>query len=96
MQTQSITISNAPDGTFFPDPTGMGTAMVSYNYDMNGKTAIISFKGVNQALATFDETGSFVVSYTPLNLNATAQDMASVENILRHIAQPSQLVNCPA
>jgi hypothetical protein len=65
---------------------GMGLAIVTYNYDISGKTAIINFAGINQAVITFDETGRMVVSYHMLNLAASASDMATVENISRYLA----------
>jgi hypothetical protein len=85
MQSAQIPIMQNLDGSYSPHMQGMGVAIVTYNYDVTGKTAIISFAGVNQAVVTFDETGTTVVSYHMLNLMATASDMASVENIARYL-----------
>jgi hypothetical protein len=85
MQTAQISIAQNTDGSYSPHDQGMGMAFVSYNYDISGKTAIINFAGINQASVTFDETGSTVVSYHMLNLNATASDMTTVENIARYL-----------
>ena len=87
MQTVQIPIANAADGSLIPHPQGQGLATVTFNYDMNGKTAIINFMGNNQALITFDETGNQPVSYMPYSPMATQQDLASIENIMRYIPQ---------
>jgi hypothetical protein len=86
MQSAQIPIMQNLDGSYSPHDQGMGFAVVTYNYDISGKTAIISFAGVNQAVVTFDETGRMVVSYHMLNLMASASDMATVENISRYLA----------
>lgn len=86
MQSAQIPIMQNLDGSYSPSDMGMGFAIVTYNYDISGKTAIINFAGVNQAVITFDETGRMVVSYHMLNLMASASDMATVENISRYLA----------
>lgn len=85
MQSAQIPIMQNLDGSYSPNVAGMGFALVTYNYDISGKTAIINFAGINQAVLTFDETGTSVVSYHMLNQYATAQDMATVENIARYL-----------
>jgi len=89
MQSAQIPIVQNLDGSYTPSDQGLGFAVVTYNYDISGKTAIINFAGVNQAVVTFDETGTMVVSYHMLNMMASAQDMASVENISRYLATAS-------
>lgn len=85
MQSAQIPIMQNLDGSYSPHNQGMGIAVVTYNYDISGKTALINFAGMNQAVVTFDEMGNTVVSYHMLNLGATAQDMATVENIARYL-----------
>lgn len=85
MQSAQISIMQNLDGSYSPHDQGMGMAFVTYNYDVSGKTAIINFEGMNQAVVTFDAMGNTVVSYHMLNMNATAQDMATVENIARYL-----------
>lgn len=89
MQSAQIPIMQNVDGSYSPHEHGLGFAVVTYNYDVSGKTAIINFAGINQAVVTFDETGRMVVSYHMLNLLASAQDMATVENISRYLATAS-------
>lgn len=86
MQSAQIPIMQNLDGSYSPNNLGLGVAVVTYNYDISGKTAIINFDGMNQAVLTFDATGTTVVSYHMLNLMASAQDMATVENIARYLA----------
>lgn len=88
MQNQNIPISLQPDGVLAPCPLGgQGMANVVFSRDPSGGvSAIIAFNGMNQAVATFDETGSNLVSYMMYDPN-NIQLQRSVENIIRHISR---------
>lgn len=63
-------------------------ASVVFSQDPTGSvSAIIAFAGMNQAVATFDETGTNLVSYTLYDPN-NSLIQRSVESIIRHISRP--------
>lgn len=86
MQFQ-VRVKQDVTGILIPSPTGPDVALVSIqnNEGSNPKTAIISFAGINQALATFDAMGTKCITYTALNPYHNAVIASSIENIIVHL-----------
>lgn len=65
---------------------GEGSANVTYAVDQVGsKTALINFNGANQALCTFDTSGTKIVSTTYLDVAGSLQVQQTVQNIIRYL-----------
>lgn len=81
-----------PDGSLGIDPIGPETVSIVYSYDEAGaKSAIIHFGGNNQAVVTYDSTGTQPVSYTMFNASPTFPIEQSVRNIVQHFADTPTL-----
>lgn len=85
-----IPVAQMADGSLIPHPGGMGMANANIQQEPgHPKTAIIAFAGMNQAVVNFDETGLRIINYTILNPGATLQVQNTVENIIKHLTQPT-------
>jgi hypothetical protein len=81
----SVSVTQDDVGALVPSPMGHGVAYVTINHNDSPKSAIISFAGINQAVATFDDFGTRALTYNLLNPGACMVIQRSVENIIEHM-----------
>lgn len=82
----NIPIGQLPDGAYIPNTLGPGICTVSVTQEPNSpKTAILNFEGCNQAVVNYNEMGQ-AINYTVLMPNVRQSIVASIENLIRHIA----------
>lgn len=92
MNTIQLQAVIQPDGSLAIFPGGMETVNILYSYDEHGaKSAVIHFGGNNQAVVTYDSTGTQPVSYTMYSPSPTFPIEQSVRNIVQHFADTPTL-----
>ena len=82
----------APDGSLMISELGSERVTVTFSYNAaNEKTAIIAFGGCNQAVITYDASGTQPVTYMLYNPAPTLPEEQSVQNIIGYFAASPML-----
>ncbi|MNM28175.1 hypothetical protein D3C81_386880 [compost metagenome] len=90
--TQELATQLMPDGTLAVSPLGTVPVTVMFQHDESGaKTAIIAWGGYNQAVITFDATGTIPVGFMLYSVAPTMALQISVQNIVDHLMRTPTL-----
>ena len=81
-----VRVTKDVTGVLTPSFAGEGTAWITIrNNNVDPKTAVINFEGMDQALVSFDSLGMKGIQYTPLNPMHNSIIASSIENIVYHM-----------
>ena len=90
--TQELSTQLMPDGTLAVSPLGTVPVTVVFQTDETGaKTAIIAWGGYNQAVITYDATGTRPVSFMLYSVAPTLALQISVQNIVDYLMRSPTL-----
>jgi len=76
-----INVTQQNDGSLIPHPQGEGVAIITTQITPDGKTGMLGFAGVNQAVLYFDASGQMIVSYHAF----VEVNIRSIENIIHYL-----------
>lgn len=87
MNTLQLGAVLLPDGSLDIRPDGTVPVMVLFSTDENGaRIATIAFGGFNQAVVTFDATGTYPITYMMYDPMPTLALDSSIQNIVNHVS----------
>lgn len=87
MNPLQLTAVLLPDGSLDIQPGGPVPVTVEFSFDETGsRIATISFGGFNQAVVTFDATGTFPITYMMYDPMPTLALDSSIQNIVNHVS----------